>query len=164
MFAALAIVLLAAAGAVSAAIGEPSKEVQVQRVISAPRATVWRTLTDLPSYGRWNPLFVRASGRLHAGATIHLRVAESNSAVADRSVKVLTVRQLHKIRWEDRVLLRGLRDREFTLRLDPLGRRTLVSVTERLEGPLEPLMGGLTPRRALAGMLAALARTTVRGS
>jgi hypothetical protein len=159
------LVLLACAGAVSVAIGEPSSEVHLERDVSARRAAVWRRLADLGSYGDWNPLFVEAEGGLGVGETLRLKVAQRDGGTHSRKVKIFALVPLEKLRWQDRMLVPGLRDREFTIRLETRARTvTHVSVTERLEGPLVPLTDGATPRAQLAGMVAALGRAAAPDS
>jgi hypothetical protein len=166
LLAAGGVALLAAAGAVSAALGEPSEEVRVEQDVPAARAAVWHAVADLAAYGRWNPLFVRADGALRKGGTIRLTVAGADGGTSSRKVQVFALISDEKIRWQDRMLgVRGLRDREFTIRLEPRGPRvTHVSVTERLEGPLVPFAGDATSRERLAAMVTALGREAAPAS
>ncbi|MCX4834917.1 MULTISPECIES: SRPBCC domain-containing protein [unclassified Streptomyces] len=42
--------------------------------IDAPVQAVWEAVTDLDRYRDWNPFIIDASGRIEAGARLHLRM------------------------------------------------------------------------------------------
>jgi hypothetical protein len=42
--------------------------------IDAPRETVWKVITDLPSYGTWNPFVVWCRSTLVVGDPVEMRV------------------------------------------------------------------------------------------
>ena len=134
-----AVVLVPAAVFVSAAVDEPSKVLRVTATVDAPERLVWRTVTDLEAYEDWNPTIVSAEGRLEEGATLDLQFRGGSAHTERREVEVLAVNPRHKLRWQDRMLLPGVRDRELTIRLRWLrAGRTLVRVDERYEGLLAP--------------------------
>jgi hypothetical protein len=137
---AVALFAVATAVFVSAAVDEPSKVLQRKVIVRAPERVVWAVLTDLDAYPGWNPMIVRASGRLVQGASLDLRVRDQDGSPEKRTVELLAVNPRHKLRWQDRLLLPGVRDRELTIRLRWLGpHRTLVDVAERYEGLLAPV-------------------------
>lgn len=49
-------------------------EVRTEITIEAPVERIWELLADLGLYPHWNPLFQRATGRLHAGEQLELVV------------------------------------------------------------------------------------------
>jgi hypothetical protein len=137
---AVTLLVVAAAVLVSAAVDEPSKVLQRKVIVRAPERVVWSVLADLDAYPDWNPMIVRASGRLEQGASLDLSVRDAGGPPEKRTVELLAVKPRHKLRWQDRLLLPGVRDRELTIRLRWLSpRRTLVVVAERYEGLLAPL-------------------------
>lgn len=42
--------------------------------INAPKETVWRVISDMPSYGEWNPFVVACESTLQANTPIKMRV------------------------------------------------------------------------------------------
>lgn len=157
--AALLVMLTGGAVLVSAAIDEPSETISVSTALDARERDVWRLLTDLEAYPRWNPMFVRAEGTLAEGATLDLRVRLPDGDVESREVSVVDVKPIHKLRWQDRMLVPGVRDRELTIRVRSFRRgETVVSVAERFEGLLAPFADVDDERIDLERMLAALKR------
>ncbi len=150
-------VIIAGALLVSAAVDEPSKIVRASATVHAPKRDVWRALADLEAYADWNPTIVSAEGRLEEGATLDLRVRAGDGDPESREVSVLVVKPRDKLRWQDRLLVPGVRDRELTIRLRWLGAdETRVIVAERYEGLLAPLADTDDEEVGLERMLAAL--------
>jgi uncharacterized protein YndB with AHSA1/START domain len=151
------VALVAGAVLVSAAVDEPSRTVRVSTTVAAREREVWRLLTDLDAYPRWNPTFVSADGTLNEGATLELRVRSPDGEVESREVSVLDVKPIHKLRWQERLLLPGVRDREVTIRVRSSRRgETVVTAAERVEGVLAPFADVDEERIDLKRMLAAL--------
>jgi hypothetical protein len=133
-------VVLAGALLVSAIADEPSKIVRASTRISAPQRDVWQAVADVEAYAVWNPTIVSVEGRLEKGSTLAIRVRDGDGNLESREVRVLDVNGPRKFRWQDRLLLPGVRDRELTIRvrwLDP--GHSLVIAAERYEGLLAPL-------------------------
>ena len=54
---------------------DPALTVRSETVtIDAPASVVWEVLTDLPSYGAWNPFCIAAESTLEIGAPIKMRL------------------------------------------------------------------------------------------
>lgn len=137
----------------------PARTASVQRVIDAPRERVWAVLTDFAAYEDWNPYVTRASGNVIVGAELRLRLEPPAGEVEDATVKVLTARFERKLRWEDRLVIPGLRDEEVTIRVVKVS-RTRVRLLEdvRIEGLLSPFADLAPTTRGLELMAAALKR------
>ena len=115
--AACCVVVVAGAVFVSALSDEPSQTIRVATTANAREREVWRLLTDLEGYTSWNPTIVRADGTLEEGATLDLRFKNGNGDLESREVTVVDVNPIHKLRWQDRLALPGVRDRETTIRV-----------------------------------------------
>lgn len=110
--------------------------------IDAPVALVWRVLTDVDGYGRWNPMTPKVTGRLAVGETLQLttRVGARLQVQAQTVYEVVPER---KLVWSDAVggeLSRAVR----TQWVEPLpGGRTRYATQEVFVGPLAAVTRGL---------------------
>jgi uncharacterized protein YndB with AHSA1/START domain len=139
--------------AASALADTPSKTVESAAVIDAPRADVWSTLVDVASYAEWNPAIVRAEGRVAIGSALELHYDDGEST----EVEVFDVKELRKLRWRDRLVLPGVRDRELTIRVrDAAGGATRVVVVQRVEGLGAPFYDTDSDAERMERMLVAL--------
>jgi hypothetical protein len=122
-------------------------EVCVATEIAAPAGEVWRVLTDLSAYRRWNPFIRRARGSLAVGGTVRLRVRTSRRIpLAFHAVIADNVEQ-RLLRWRGSFLRSWLGAGEHEFVLEPLGpERTRLTQRERFTGILPWLA-----RRVLAG-------------
>ena len=151
------VVVIAGAVFVSALSDEPSQSIRVATTANAREQEVWRLLTDLAGYRSWNPTIVSADGTLEEGATLDLRFKNGNGDLESREVTVVDVNPIHKLRWQDRLAVPGVRDRETTIRVRSFRQgQTVVSVDERFEGLLAPFADVAEERIELERMLAAL--------
>ena len=153
----LLVIVVAGAVLASAALDEPSQTVRASTTVRARERAVWRLLTNLEAYASWNPTIVKADGTLEEGATLDLRFKNGNGDLENREVSVVDVNPIHKLRWQDRLLLPGVRDREFTIRVRSFRQgETRVIVAERYEGLLAPFADRGDEEIGLERMLAAL--------
>jgi hypothetical protein len=142
---------------VSAVSDEPSQTIRASTTVTARELDVWSLLTDLNAYASWNPTIVKADGTLKEGNTLKLRLKSRDGDIESREVSVLDVRPIHKLRWQDRLLLPGVRDREMTIRVRSFRRgETVVTAAERYEGLLAPFADTGEEKIGLDRMLAAL--------
>jgi hypothetical protein len=156
---AAAIVLAGLVLAASAKLDQPSKSESVARVIEASREDVWAALADLDAYSDWNPYITRASGDIRAGGELRLRLQASGGDAEDATVKVITAHFERKLRWEDRLVLPGIRDLEVTFKVTKLTpERVRLVETVRMEGFLAPFANLEPTTRGLEQMAAALER------
>lgn len=155
----LVVLLLGSALAASAAFDSPAQTVSVQRVIDAPRDRVWAVLTDFAAYEDWNPYVTSASGDVREDAELRLRLEPPGGEIEDVTVKVLTARFERKLRWEDRLVVPGLRDEEVTFRVLKLSSsRVRLFEDLRVEGLFSPFADLGPSTRGLELMAAALER------
>lgn len=139
-------------------------EVRAATDIDAPPAAVWRVLTDLPRFAKWNPFIREASGSPEVGGTVRVRVQPSLRIPLAFRAKV-TARDDHELRWRGHVLAPWLAagDHVFEVTALPNGRSRFVQV-ERFTGLLPWLAKRLLATEAKRGfdaMNEALAREAV---
>jgi hypothetical protein len=155
--AALALLALAALGA-SAALDRPARIMMVSSTVDAPKREVWAVLTDFDDYDQWNPVITSASGEPVVGAELDLELTLPGHEPEELDAEVLIARGGRKLRWQDRLVLPGVRDWEYEFVLQPLepGRVVVVQLL-RSEGLLAPFTDEEAAREALALIGEALA-------
>lgn len=119
----------------SALLDLPARSAYSEIEIVAPRERIWTLLTDLQGYDEWNPVVTHAAGTFAVGEAIELERTAPDGGTETSDATVLIVNPMRKLRWQDRVLLPGIRDREYEVRVIPAGEgRFLVTQHERVEG------------------------------
>jgi hypothetical protein len=135
------VVLGGAAVAGSALTDLPARSAYSEIVITAPRERVWRVLTDLEAYPEWNPVVRRAAGTLVEGRSLDVELREPGEDPEAAELSVLVVHPMRKIRWQDRMVVPGIRDREYEIIVAPAGEgRYRVVQRERVEGLAAPFV------------------------
>jgi hypothetical protein len=133
------IALLLASAAVATALDRPATTVHEETVVNAPRALVWKLLSDFDGYDDWNPYIVRARGKARKGAEVELWMEFHEGKLDEFHCDVLDVKVRRKLRWRCRTYLPGVLDREQTFHVLPLGPDRVQLVYDgRLEGLLQP--------------------------
>jgi hypothetical protein len=157
LIAGLAVAAGIAAG-VSALVDRPARTLVAETEIDASRTDVWGVLTDFPAYREWNPLITEATGgNATPGDRLSLQIEPLGQDPDQAEVEVLIVREGRKLRWRDRLLLPGIRDREYEVVLDDLGGdRTKATLRQVHEGLLVPFTEVEGMRRGLELMAKAL--------
>ena len=157
ILAALVLLTLAALGA-SAALDRPARIMMVSSAVDAPKAEVWAVLTDFDHYDEWNPVFTSASGEPVVGSSLDLELTLPGHEPEELDAEVLIVRDERKLRWQDRLVLPGVRDWEYEFVIQPIepGRVVVVQVLHA-EGLLAPFVDEEAAREALALIGEALA-------
>lgn len=132
----LAVVVVAAVAVFgSAALDWPARSAHSEIEIVAPRERIWGLLTNLDGYDQWNPVVKHASGMFRVGQTIELERTAPDGGEETSDASVLIVNPMRKLRWQDRIVLPGVRDREYEVRVIPAGEgRFRVIQHERVEG------------------------------
>jgi hypothetical protein len=147
---ALALVALLALG-LSAALDRPAKVVTMSTTVTATKHEVWEALTDFNAYEDWNPVVTRAEGQAREGADLELDVVLPGHDPESLDAEVVIARPERKVRWQDRLLVPGLRDLEYEFVLEPVdGGRVLVVQQLRIEGLLAPFADKSAAQEALA--------------
>jgi hypothetical protein len=125
------VVLGGAAVAGSALTDLPARSAYSEIVITAPRERVWRVLTVVR----------RAAGTLVEGRSLDVELREPGEDPEAAELSVLVVHPMRKIRWQDRMVVPGIRDREYEIIVAPAGEgRYRVVQRERVEGLAAPFV------------------------
>lgn len=109
--------------------------------IAAPRAKVWRALTDLDGYGAWNPFIVEAVGQTGPGAMLAIRMRIPGKGVQAYRVRVTRLVEEQSFGWLGHFHVPGLIDGDHMFELADLpdgGVR--VSHNESFRGLLVPFV------------------------
>lgn len=148
--AALVLLALAALGA-SAALDRPARIMMVSTAVEASKPEVWAVLTNFDDYDQWNPVITSASGEPVVGAELDLELTLPGHDPEELDAEVLIVRGDRKLRWQDRLVVPGVRDFEYELIIQPVepGRVVVVQLL-RSEGLLAPFTDEEAGREALA--------------
>jgi hypothetical protein len=125
--------------------------------VEARKPEVWAVLTDFAAYDDWNPFLREASGEAREGSSLELEAVLPGHDPQSLDAEVLIVRPDRKLRWQDRLVVPGLRDWEYEFVLEPLEPgRVLVVQQLRVEGLLAPLADTEAAQEALVLMADAL--------
>ncbi|MGH3011597.1 MAG: SRPBCC family protein [Gaiellaceae bacterium] len=147
---ALGLLALLAVG-LSAVLDRPAKVVTMSATVPGPKQEVWETLTDFGAYREWNPVVTHAEGQAREGAELDLDVVLPGHDPESLDAEVVIARPKRKVRWQDRLLLPGIRDLEYEFVLQPLDDgRVLVVQQLRIEGLLAPFADKDAAQEALA--------------
>jgi hypothetical protein len=153
----LAGLILVALGT-SAALDQPARVVTVTSTLEGSKQDAWRALTAFEAYSDWNPVFTEASGEARADGTVELAAALPGHDPEQLDAKILIFRPERKLRWQDRLLLPGVRDWEYEFVLDPVGNgRVRLTQVLHFEGLLAPFADTHAAEEALELQAAALA-------
>jgi hypothetical protein len=147
---------LVALGA-SALFDRPARVASLSSTVEARKPEVWAVLTDFAAYDDWNPFLREASGEAREGSSLELEAVLPGHDPQSLDAEVLIVRPDRKLRWQDRLVVPGLRDWEYEFVLEPLEPgRVLVVQQLRVEGLLAPLADTEAAQEALVLMADAL--------
>ena len=122
------------------------REIQTEIEIRSAPERVWRVLSDLREYPRWNPFVIQAEGELRKGGRLEVRLqAEGRSPMRFRPT-VEVVEPGRELRWIGHLGLRGLFDGRHRFVIEPtdVGRVRFVQ-SEQFSG----ILVGLVMRSAL---------------
>jgi hypothetical protein len=150
VLAALVLLALAALGA-SAALDRPARIMMVSTAVEASKPEVWAVLTNFDDYDQWNPVITSASGEPVVGAELDLELTLPGHDPEELDAEVLIARGERKLRWQDRLVVPGVRDLEYEFIIQPVepGRVVVVQLL-RSEGLLAPFTDEEAGREALA--------------
>jgi hypothetical protein len=152
----LAVAVLLALGA-SALLDRPARVASLSATVEARKPEVWAALTDFAAYDDWNPFLRKASGEAREGASLELEAVLPGHEPESLDAKVLIARPDRKLRWQDRLVVPGLRDWEYEFVLEPLEPgRVLVVQQLRVEGLLAPFADTGAAQEALELLVEAL--------
>jgi hypothetical protein len=120
--------------------------------IDAPAGTVWKILTDFPSYPQWNPFIRKLDGEARAGARLRVLLQPSGMKGTTFRPRVLAASTEREFRWRGRLLIPGLFDGEHIFLIEPLaeGRVRFVQ-RENFSGILAPVIMRMIERDTRRG-------------
>jgi hypothetical protein len=152
------VALCVAALGASAALDRPARVVTLTSTVEGTKQEAWATLTGFAAYDEWNPVVTEASGEAREGASLDLEVVLPGHGPETLDATVLIARPERKLRWQDRLLLPGVRDWEYEFVLDPAGSgRVRIVQVLHFEGLLAPFADTDAAREALELQAKALA-------
>ena len=119
--------------------------------IDAPETLIWDVLSDLESYGDWNPFLTSASGKIEEGARIELFIKPPRARGAYINPRIVLVEEGKGFSWCNNMLFPGLFDTEHYFIIDPIDdTRCRFVQGEEVSGllsiPILLLIGGATRR------------------
>ena len=107
--------------------------------IAAPAAVVWNVLVDLDAFSAWNPFITSAEGQLRVGSRLTLRMQPVGGSAVTLRPSVVEVVEGHRLRWQGRLVVRGLFDADHLFVVVPLGAEASRLVQqEQFRGMLVP--------------------------
>lgn len=88
--------------------------------IEAPEELIWEVLSDLESYGEWNPFLPSASGKIEEGARVELFIKPPRAKGTYINPKIVLVEEGRGFSWRNNMLFPGLFDTEHYFIIDPI--------------------------------------------
>jgi hypothetical protein len=127
-------------------------EVRAAQEIDAPAEAVWSVLTELDSFGSWNPFIRRAHGSTEVGGKVHVNVRPSLGIPLAFDAVVVSATPNRELRWRGHVLSKWLAAGDHTFAIEPLdGGRVRFVQRETFTGILPWLASRLLAREAKRG-------------
>ncbi len=133
-----------------------SHELLTEITIDAPVDTVWSVLTDLASYGEWNPFVIEAGGDVQEGARLTLRIQPVGGKASRFESTVSEVVPGRVFEWVGHLVTSRLFQGRHRFELHPTadGSATRFRQTEYFTGLLVPLVARTLNKGTLAGFVA----------
>jgi len=117
-----------------------SKELTSTIDIAAPAPVVWTMLVDFNAFSSWNPFITSAEGPLLVGGRLTLRMQPVGGSAMTLRPSVVEVVEGHRLRWQGRLVVRGLFDADHLFVVEPLSAdESRLVQQERFSGLLVPL-------------------------
>jgi hypothetical protein len=121
-------------------------EIRTEIDIDAPPDRVWSLLTDTERFPSWNPLMVRASGKLARGERPHITVRAGRTM--EVRPEVLVADAPRELRWRGELVTGWLFAGEHYFRIEPRGEGVRFVHGELFSGLLVPLLARTLRRDA----------------
>jgi len=96
------------------------RELRADVFVNAPVDHVWQILTNFPDYPRWNPYMREISGQLRPGDQLTVLLQPVGTRPEVIHPTVLGVQPKNEIHWVSRLVLPGVFDADYTLRLEAI--------------------------------------------
>ena len=108
--------------------------------ISSPCEEVWKNLTDISSYQKWNPFITKASGKIEVGERLSVHIEPTGKSGTTFRPHVVSVNPPNKFVWLGRLIIPGLFDGLHSFELIRRGEDTRLIQSEKFSGILVPPM------------------------
>jgi hypothetical protein len=117
------------------------KELRTELEFDGTAREVWDVLTDLPSYGEWNPFIKKIDGEPRTGARLEVRMEPEGERAMTFRPTVLTVEPGREFKWLGHLLVPGIFDGEHRWLIEEIEPgRVRFTQSERFGGILVPLL------------------------
>lgn len=127
-------------------------EIESSTEIDAPPETVWKVLTNLPEFARWNPFIRNARGSMEVGGEVHVHVRPPLGLPLRFRATVTERDEKHAIRWHGHVLADWFAAGDHIFKIEELpGGRARFTQKETFTGILPWLGKRLLTTQAKAG-------------
>jgi len=109
--------------------------------IAASPETVWRVLTDFPSYPKWNPFIRTVQGNPVPGQRLKISMRLPHGRSHKFSARVVKAIPATELRWRGKMFIAGLFDGEHAFIIVPNGLKGVRFIQrEHFSGLLAPLI------------------------
>jgi hypothetical protein len=120
------------------------REIRTEIEIDAPTERVWKILTDLESFEKWNPFIVHAEGVARRGQRLAVTIHPPGRRATTFRPTVVAHEPNRELRWLGRLWVPGIFDGEHAHEVEALPNgRTRYVQRERFHGILVPFVGGM---------------------
>lgn len=110
-------------------------------IINSSKEQIWKVLSNLPNYSKWNTLVPMVSGRLVIGEKLKIQVSLPSSEPMNYQVTIIEVKENEYIKWLGHFKLPGLFDGLHSYRLSAINNDiTELIHEERFRGLLVPFV------------------------
>ncbi len=117
------------------------RTVETYIIINAPVETVWKVLTDFPSYPEWNPFIKSIEGKPESGSKLKVIIQQPESKPMTFKPVCLECEANHTFRWLGHLGFKGIFDGEHIFQLEKLdNNHTRFIHKENFKGILVPIL------------------------
>jgi hypothetical protein len=106
------------------------KIIETSIIIQAPADHVWRILTDLDGYVKWNPFITFARGDLVAGQPLWFSRANNMTSILNYGVVTVMNAEKHKLSWTTHWITARVLNTVYSFTIEPVELET-VCFTQR---------------------------------
>jgi hypothetical protein len=119
------------------------KEIKGSIDIDAPLGRVWKVVTDLKSYPKWNPWITRADGESNVGSKVAVTIQAPGRKDTNFISEVIKVQPNQEIMMSGAVI-KGMLRSTHMFKFEAIGEsKTRAFQSVEFTGALSPMIGGL---------------------
>ena len=120
--------------------GNTTREISTEIEIAAPPENVWRILTNIDSWEKWNPIVVHASGTPTIGSELTITMRGEDGKDGPKYMPVVTSFQKAKsFEWRAKMISEFMFTNGRIFKLEKIESGTRLTNTETFKGTLVPL-------------------------